>query len=204
MKLLARPASPFVRKVRVMVREIGLGEQIEEIMLASPEEMMSEMPKYNPLGKIPALILDDATVIYESKVICEYLDSLHDGEKFFPAKFDVRWKTLLLQGLADGIGEAVIIAVMNKFNRPEKFVYEPAISFQLEKVERGLLEVNGQVSDFNKLGRIGPLSVACTIGYIDFRFPNLSWRDQNQELAKWYSAFCELPSMKATEFIPKK
>ena len=204
MKLLARPASPFVRKVRVMVHEIGLGEQIEEIMLASPEEMMSEMPKYNPLGKIPALILDDATVIYESKVICEYLDSLHDGEKFFPAEFDVRWKTLLLQGLADGIGEAVVIAVMNKFNRPEKFVYEPAISFQLEKVERGLLEVNGQVSDFNKLGRIGPLSVACAIGYIDFRFPNLSWRDQNQELAKWYSAFCELPSMKATEFIPKK
>ena len=200
MKLFSRPASPFVRKVRVMARDIGLVDQIDEIILASPEEMYAEMPKYNPLGKIPALILDDGTVLYESKVICEYLDSLHDGEKFFPSELNFRWKTLLLQGLADGIGEAIITAWMNKFNRPEKFVYEPAISFQLEKVERGLLEINGQVGDFNKLGRIGPLSVACTIGYLDFRFPDLGWRDQNQELAKWYLTFCELPSMKATEF----
>ena len=200
MKLFSRPASPFVRKVRVMVRDIGLVDQINEIILASPEEMYAEMPKYNPLGKIPALILDDGTVLYESKVICEYLDSLHDGEKFFPSELNIRWKTLLLQGLADGIGEAIITAWMNKFNRPEKFVYEPAISFQLEKVERGLLDINGQVGDFNKLGRIGPLSIACTIGYLDFRFPDLGWRDQNQELAKWYLTFCELPSMKATEF----
>jgi glutathione S-transferase len=200
MKLFSRPASPFVRKVRVMARDIGIVDQIDEIMLASPEEMYAEMPKYNPLGKIPALILDDGTVLYESKVICEYLDSLHDGKKFFPTELNVRWKTLLLQGLADGIGEAIITAWMNKFNRPEKFVYEPAISFQIEKVERGLLEINGQVGDFNKLGRIGPLSVACTIGYLDFRFPDLGWKDQNQELAKWYLTFCELPSMKATEF----
>ena len=200
MKLFSRPASPFVRKVRVMARDIGLVDQIDEIILASPEEMYAEMPKYNPLGKIPALILDDGTVLYESKVICEYLDSLHDGEKFFPSELNIRWETLLLQGLADGIGEAIITAWMNKFNRPEKFVYEPAISFQLEKVERGLLDINGQVGDFNKLGRIGPLSVACTIGYLDFRFPDLGWRDQNQELAKWYLTFCELPSMKATEF----
>jgi glutathione S-transferase len=200
MKLFSRPASPFVRKVRVMAREIGLAGQIDEIMLASPEEMKSEMPKYNPLGKIPALILNDDTILYDSKVICEYLDSLHNGEKFFPSELNARWKTLLLQGLADGIGDAIIIAAMNKFNRPEKFVYEPAISFQLEKVERGLLEINGQVSNFSKLGRIGPLSVACTIGYIDFRFPDFGWREQNLELEDWYSAFCELPSMRATEF----
>jgi glutathione S-transferase len=200
MKLFSRPASPFVRKVRVMARDIGIVDQIDEIMLASPKEMYAEMPKYNPLGKIPALILDDGTVLYESKVICEYLDSLHEGKKFFPTELNIRWKTLLLQGLADGIGEAIITASMNKFNRPEKFVYEPAISFQLEKVERGLLEINGQVGDFNKLGRIGPLSVACTIGYLDFRFPDLGWKDQNQELAKWYLTFCELPSMRATEF----
>jgi len=66
-----------------MARDIGLVDQIDEIILASPEEMYAEMPKYNPLGKIPALILDDGTVLYESKVICEYLDSLHDGKKFF-------------------------------------------------------------------------------------------------------------------------
>ena len=72
MKLFSRPASPFVRKVRVMARDIGLVDKIDEIILASPEELKTEMPKYNPLGKIPALILDDGTVLYESKVICEY------------------------------------------------------------------------------------------------------------------------------------
>ena len=200
MKLFSRPASPFVRKVRVMARDVGLADQIEEIILASPEEMKSEMPKYNPLGKIPALILDDDTILYDSKVICEYLDSLHEGEKFFPSELEVRWKTLLLQGLADGIGEAVIAAWMNKFNRPERFVYEPAVSSQLEKVERGLLAINEQVGGFNKLGRIGPLSVACAIGYLDFRFPDLGWREQNSELADWYATFCDLPSMRATEF----
>jgi len=200
MKLFSRPASPFVRKVRVMARDIGLVDKIDEIILASPEELKTEMPKYNPLGKIPALILDDGTVLFESKVICEYLDSLHGGEKFFPSELEVRWKTILLQGLADGIGDAVVTAWMNKFNRPEKFVYEPAISFQLVKVERGLLEIDGQVGGFDKLGRIGPLSVACTIGYLDFRFPDFGWREQNLELANWYSRFCELPSMKATEF----
>jgi glutathione S-transferase len=203
MRLFTRPASPFVRKVRVMARDIGLADQIDEIILASPEEMKSEMPKYNPLGKIPALILDDDTILYDSKVICEYLDSLHNGEKFFPTELKARWKTLLLQGLADGIGEAIIIAAMNKFNRPEKFIYEPAISFQLEKAERGLLEINGQIADFNKLGKIGPLSVACTIGYIDFRFPDLGWRERNSTLADWYANFCNLPSMRATEFKPE-
>ena len=200
MRLFARPASPFVRKVRVMARDIGLADQIEEIMFASAEEMKLEMPKYNPLGKIPALILDDDTILYDSKVICEYLDTLHNGKKFFPSELNARWETLLLQGLADGIGEAIIIAAMNKFNRPEKFIYEPAVSFQLEKAERGLLEINGQVADFDKLGKIGPLSVACTIGYIDFRFPDLGWRKRSPELADWYVTFCDLSSMRATEF----
>ena len=88
MRLFSRPASPFVRKVRVMARDIGLADQIEEIILASPEEMKSDMPKYNPLGKIPALILDDDTILYDSKVICEYLDTLHNGKKFFPSELN--------------------------------------------------------------------------------------------------------------------
>ena len=200
MKLLARPASPFARKVRVMAREIGLNNKIEEIMFSSPEEMKEEMPKYNPLGKIPTLILDDQTVIYDSKVICEYLDFMHKGEKFFPIQSDVRWKTILLQALADGVAEAIIIAAMNKFMRPKEYVHEPAISYQLEKVDRGLLEINSTVDKFEQLGKIGPLSVACTIGYIDFRFPDLGWRAKNKDLDAWYSNYSNGKFMKDTEF----
>jgi glutathione S-transferase len=199
MKLYARPASPFVRKVRVMALEIGVSDQIEEIMLSTIEEMIEEMPKYNPLGKIPALILGDGTILCDSKVICEYLDTLHDGQKFFP-EGPGRWKTLMLQGLADGIGEAVIVATMNKFMRPEEFVYQPAVDFQLEKVGRGLFDINGRIAEFGDVLTIGPLSVACTIGYLDFRFPELGWRINNPDLGAWYARFCERSSMKATHF----
>ncbi|MDP7600387.1 MAG: glutathione S-transferase N-terminal domain-containing protein [Rhodospirillales bacterium] len=98
MKLYAHQASLFVRKVHVMAREIGIVDQIEEYILASPEEMISKMPKHNPLGKIPVLILDNGDILYVSKVICEYLDSLHDGDKFFPSDPDQRWSALLQQG----------------------------------------------------------------------------------------------------------
>jgi glutathione S-transferase len=204
MKLYARPASPFVRKVRVMARETGLVDKIEEIMLGSPEEMMTEMPKHNPLGKIPALILDDDSILYDSKVICEYLDTLHDGPKFFPSDGAKRWPALMLQGLADGISEAIIVASMNKFMRPDEYVYEPAVTFQLEKAERALADLNGRVKEFGDVLTIGSVSVACAIGYTDFRFPDLGWRDQNPELAAWNADFCERPSMKTTHFeMPK-
>ena len=200
MKLLARPASPFARKVRVMARETGLNNEIEEIMFSSPEEMKEEITRYNPLGKIPTLILDNQTIIYDSKVICEYLDSVHNGEKFFPIQLEVRWKTLLLQALGDGVADAIIIAAMNKLMRPKEYVYEPAVISQLEKVDRGLSEINNLVSDFRKLGKIGPLSVACAIGYIDFRFPDLGWRNQNKNLDEWYLDYSKRQFMQETEF----
>jgi glutathione S-transferase len=200
MKLYARQASPFVRKVRVMAREIGIVDQIEEYMLASPEEMISEMPNFNPLGKIPALILDNGDVFYESKVICEYLDTLHDGEKFFPADLVKRWPVLLLQGLADGIGEAIIIAAMNKYMRPDEFVYEPAVEFQLEKIERSLADIESRIDELQGPLNIGILSTACAIGYLNFRFPDQGWRDRNPNLAAWFEDFSQRPSMKATHF----
>jgi len=200
MKLYARQASPFVRKVRVMAREIGIVDQIEEYMLASPEEMISEMPNFNPLGKIPALILDNGDIFYESKVICEYLDTLHDGEKFFPTDPAKRWPVLLQQGLADGIGEAIIIAAMNKYMRPDEFVYEPAVEFQLEKVERSLADTESRIDELQGSLNIGILSTACAIGYLNFRFPDQGWRDRNPNLAAWFEDFSQRPSMKDTHW----
>ena len=204
MKLFSRSASPFVRKVRVIARETGLAESIEEIGITSLEEMRSEMPKYNPLGKIPALIMDDGNILYDSKVICEYLDTLHDGEKFFPDDPEERLKTLLLQALGDGIGEAVIGASMEKFMRPEELVFEPAVEFQLGKVSRGLAELESKLDELKGKLTIGPLSAACAIGYLNFRFPDHGWQENNPSLATWYANFCERPSMKDTHFDPPK
>jgi glutathione S-transferase len=200
MILYARPASPFARKVRILAHETGLIDQIEEIMLATPDELITVMPEFNPLGKIPSLILNDGAVLYDSKVICEYLDSQHNGRKFFPVDPSTRWKTLMLQGLADGIAECVIVASHNKFMRPEKFVYEPAIKFQFEKITRGLASFNSKILELSELITIGPVSVACAISYLDFRFHEFGWRENNPELKAWYESFCERPSMQATSF----
>jgi glutathione S-transferase len=200
MKLYARPASPFARKVRILARETGLINQIEEVMLASPEDLFTMMPQFNPLGKIPVLILDDSSILYDSKVICEYLDSLHSGRKFFPNDPETRWKTLMLQGLADGLADCVVIASMNKFMRPDEYVYEPAVTFQLDKISRGLAVVNDKIGDLTDLITIGPVSVACAISYLDFRFTDFGWRDNNPELKVWYENFCQKPSMEATSF----
>ena len=107
---------------------------------------------------------------------------------------------LVTAGLADGIGGAVIIAAMNKFMQPDEFVYEPAVEFQLEKVERNLADIKGRVEELQGPINIGSLSTACAIGYLNFRFPNFGWRDRHPNLASWFVEFSERPSMKATYF----
>ena len=94
----------------------------------------------------------------------------------------------------------MIIAAMNKFMQPDEFVYEPAVEFQLEKVERSLADIKGLVEELQGPINIGSLSTACAIGYLNFRFPNFGWRDRHPNLASWFVEFSERPSMKATHF----
>jgi len=199
MKLYYRPASPFARKVRVMAHEVGLFDQIDMSLLASFEEMAEVVGEHNPLGKIPTLILDDGTVLYDSPVICEYLDGLHDGEKLFPADGSARWAALRQQALADGIGEAVVIAAF-ELNRPEEHQLQAPVDRQLAKIRKSLARLDADIAGLRGPLTIGHIAVGCALGYLYFWYPDFGWETDNPALADWIAAFNERPSMKETFF----
>ena len=114
MKLYARPASPFARKVRVVIIESRLTDQIEVEMLANIDDVQNMPPRRNPLGKIPALELDNGEALFDSPVICEFLDSVQNGEPLFPKNGWARWHALRLQSMGDGIGDAPEAARMRR------------------------------------------------------------------------------------------
>ena len=195
MKLYTNPASPFGRKALIVAHELGLKLEIVKTIPAGNEEFR----KVNPLGKIPALQLDDGSILIDSPVICEYLNQAGSG-KFFPGvsvwRTDTgRWKALGLQALADGIMDAAVARVVESRLPPEK-QNEAAIAKNLKSVLAGL-DALERIS-FAEVPTIGEISAACALGYIDFRLPELEWRATRPKLAAWYAKFSEYPSMKAT------
>src|SRR5258708_7200347 len=139
MKLFATTTSPFVRKVLVVAHERGLASRIDLVTLRpSPLRADPELSKVNPLNKIPALILDDGFVLYDSAVISEYLDVFDGAPRLVPASGPARWRVLRLQALADGVLEAGVSAFYERAQRPESHQFQPWIDGQLEKVHQGL------------------------------------------------------------------
>ncbi len=195
MKLYTNPASPFGRKALIIAHEVGLKLEIVKTIPAGNEEFR----KINPLGKIPALQLDDGSILFDSPVICEYLNQ-HGGGKFFPGNSvwrtdSGRWKALGLQALADGIMDAAVARVVESRLPPEK-QNEAAIAKNLKSVHAGL-DALERVT-FSEVPTIGEISAACALGYIDFRLPELEWRATRPKLAAWFAKFSEYESMKAT------
>ena len=138
MRLWHNPASPFARKVRIVVREAGLLSCIEEIsVMVSPVNPNADLAKRNPLVKIPALETKDGTVIYDSSVICEYLDTLHSGEHVIPADA-TRWDALRLQSLCDGILDAAVLCRYEAAVRPEQYRWNDWTQGQFTKIRNGL------------------------------------------------------------------
>ena len=197
MKLYTAPASPFARKVRVVIHELNLQNRVEEIQ-TNPAES-DELRRVNPLGKIPALVLDDGSALLDSKVICEYLNDLGGG-KFFPGMSILRansgrWRALTLQALADGISEAAVARVYEG-RRSEGEKSRAFIDKQEAVIARALDALDG--IRFAKDPTIGEIAAACAIGYLDFRLPDLNWRATRPHLAEWYGDFAKFPSMIAT------
>lgn len=193
MKLYTNPASPFGRKCRVIARELRL--KLEEIN-SSPFQDPG-LRKINPLGKIPALVLDDGSVLIDSPVICEYLNHVGGG-KFFPGMNifkhnSGRWKALGLQALGDGLADAVVAWVL--LGREEQ-VAEKARARQMETILAALAAL--EKVKFAKDPTIGEIAVACALGYMELRLTDLDWRPTHPNLSGWYAQFCEYPSMKAT------
>lgn len=199
MKLWISPASPFARKPRIIARESGLASRIEEIETAvSPVKANEALAPDNPLMKIPALRTDDGLVLYDSPVICEYLDSLHGAQKLFPPAGPARWTALRAQALGDGILDAGILTRYEVFVRPENLRWPAWIDGQKEKMDRALDVANGDAAAFGAVFDIGQITIACAVGWLDFRYPDWGWRNRRPVLASWFERISARESMRQT------
>jgi len=192
LKLYGNPLSPFARKACVIAHAYGIALEQIDILPLSDEGFR----KVNPLGKIPALALDDGMVLIDSRVICEYLDQLGGG-KFFPTG-SARWNALTLQSLGDGVGEAAVMySILGREDAPPPKMRTRQMAAMLAGMDA--LEN----TEFRDSPLIGEIAVGCALAYIEFRMPELDWKRSRPRLAAWYAQFCEYPAMKATAAKPK-
>jgi glutathione S-transferase len=198
MKLRYSPASPYVRKVIIVALEGGLAERIEKVPTAAvPVKANEALQAENPLVKLPSLTTDTGETLYDSPVICEYLDSLHSSARLFPAAGPARWTALRRQALGDGILDAAILIRYETTVRPKELQWADWVDGQMRKVRGALDALEGE-----RLGGafdIGTLTIGCALGYLDFRFPSEDWRKTRPKLAAWFGEISRRPSMKATE-----
>jgi glutathione S-transferase len=198
MKLRYSTASPYVRKVMIVALEGGLAERIEKVPTAVvPVKANDALQAENPLVKLPSLTTDAGETLYDSPVICEYLDSLHNSARLFPAAGPARWTALRRQALGDGILDAAILTRYETTVRPKELQWTGWVEGQMCKVRGALDALEGE-----RLGGtfdIGTLTIGCALGYLDFRFPSEDWRKTRPKLAAWFGEISRRPSMKATE-----
>ena len=195
MKLRTSPASPYGRKCQVVVIETGLQSRVQ-VVATNPKE--SDLRDQNPLGKIPVLVTDDGQVLFDSPVICEYLDSLHGGHKLFPEAGNVRWSALRMQALADGILDA---ALLRRYEgaRPEALRSADWDAHQKHAISTGLDALERQSIVFAHQPGIGLVGAGSALGYLDFRFSHEPWRESRPKLADWYEQWRRRPSMRESE-----
>jgi glutathione S-transferase len=194
MKLAYSPASPYVRKVNACAIARGIDKQIERWKVGTTDPALLE---FNPLSKVPTLITDDGARLYDSPVICEYLDSVGSAPKLFPAAGPARWKAITQQALGDGILDATQPR-RREIALPQDDGRKAYIELQQGKVKRALAELEKDAGSLGELKTIGEITIGCALGYLDFRFGNHDWRAKRPKLAKWFTTFSKLPSMKAT------
>lgn len=196
MKLYYSSTSPYVRKVNVCAIELGLDEKLERI-ITNPWEMDKELLADNPLSKVPTLITDDGMVLYDSPVICEYLDSMVGAHTLFPPEGNERWLALRIQALGDGILDAAVLRFLEN-KRPAAQQSSEWDEIQRNTIARALDYLQSNVNEWGEHVTIGQIAVACALGYLDFRFAEEDWREALPGLEKWYVAFVNRPSMQAT------
>jgi glutathione S-transferase len=199
MKLRVNKASPFARKARILVREAGLTGRIEEIeTTVSPVTPNEGLARENPLMKIPALVTDGGEMLYDSGVICEYLDTLHGGRKFLPAAGPQRFAALRRQALTDGILDAAVLCRYELAVRPESLRWNDWVEGQRRKIFGGLAVLEAEVESWSDDLDIGHVGAACVLGYLDFRFAAWAWRSGHPRLAAWHERVSKRPSVSET------
>jgi len=199
MKLHISSASPFARKVRLVAHEAGLAARIEEVPTAvSPVKPNADLAKANPLMKLPTLVTDDGMALFDSPVICEYLDSLNAGRKLFPAAGPARWAALRQQAVADGILDAAIGVRYQTALAPKELQWTQWQDGQRAKWKQALDFLEADATALEGDPTIGSLTVAATLAWLDFRFGADDWRIGRPMLAAWFAGFSQRPSMQAT------
>jgi len=203
MTLFHNPASPFVRKVLVLLHETGQQDrvalQLSQLTPVKPDRALIED---NPLSKIPALRLANGTVIHDSRVILDYLDHQHVGNPLIPRDGAARWRRLTLASLADGIMDAAVMIRYETVLRPVEKHWDEWLDAQRDKIRRalGLLEAEA-IAELASHFDVASISVACALGYLDLRHPDLEWRKVNPQLAAWFAEVSLRPSM--VETVPR-
>jgi len=198
MKLFYSPTSPYVRKVVACAIARGIESRIERVT-TNPHLSPAALTAANPLSRVPCLLTDDGVGLFDSPVICEYLDSIGEAPPLFPrADSPARWHALRLQALGDGMLDAAVARRMEQA-KPADDARSTFMARQKDVVARsiGMLEstVPGPAID------IGSLAIACALGYLDFRFAAEPWRPHAPRLAAWFAAFGEHPALALT--VPK-
>jgi glutathione S-transferase len=196
MTLLGAVASPFVRKVRVMLAEAGIEDIPFETVQSSPLGGEDRINAANPLGKIPALLRDSGPTVYDSRVICRFLDAHYTAGLYPEARL---WEVLTLEATADGIMEAAVGIVYESRFRPEEMRFAPWTDGQWAKVTRALDTIEAQwMSHLAGPLDLGQIAVGCALGYLDLRHGDKTWREGRPALAAWFERFAARPSMQAT------
>jgi glutathione S-transferase len=194
MKLAYSPASPYVRKVTACAIARGIDTQIERWQVGTTDPALLE---FNPLSKVPTLITDDGTRLYDSPVICEYLDSVGSAPKLFPAAGPARWKAICQQALGDGILDATQPR-RREIALPQDDGRKTYIELQQGKVKRSLAELEKDADKLGDLTTIGEITIGCALGYLDFRYANEPWRPGHPKLETWYARVSKLPPLAQT------
>lgn len=199
MKLYWSPRSPYVRKVMVCAHETGLADRIERVLaVVAMTRPHLQLMRENPLGKIPTLVTDGGLILFDSAVICEYLDSLHHGPRLFPLSPGPRWEALRWHALGDGMLDLLILW-RNELLRPEaQRCAEILAAFALRiRAAVSVLDHEAAAIASAPFG-IGHIAVGCALGYIDFRFADMDWRDGHARISRWFETFGARPSAQLT------
>jgi glutathione S-transferase len=193
--------SPFGRKPRIAVSVLGLDGKVK-VEPASTQDAADPISKQNPLGKIPVLVLDDGSTLFDSPVILEYLDTLAGGGKIMPTDPKARFDALRLQALADGILDASILIVYEGRFRPKEKHEQKWLDMQAGKVARAMAAAEASSPGLDSPPNVGQITLACALGYRDFRFGE-TWRKDHPRLAAWLQDFAaRVPAFEATKPPP--
>jgi len=197
MKLISADASPFARKVRVLLLEAGLADQVEIISVTTtPFATDPQVASANPLGKLPALLRNEGPALYDSRVITRYLDDMAGAGLYPSARL---WEVLTLEATADAVMEAALLMVYEHRVRPAEKVSDEWIEAQWAKAARALDAIEARwMSHLSGPLDMGQIAVGCALSYLDFRLGDRDWRAGRRALAEWHETFAARESMAAT------